>query len=109
MVELGLVKGDYNRQKGVRKRVYLFVINEDKIVVNKREQQLLLLKPDFVANGQLNHCAKENVLFWIKQPETENVLWLLPIKYYFGNPKALEEANNKLTRNAIGQIIPVRT
>lgn len=101
-----------NKQGGNRKRVYLFVVDENKLVVNKREQQLLLLKPDFVANGQIMHCAKENVLFWTKKPETENVLWLLPAKCYlwlFRNPNIVEEMKNGFTRDLSGQIIATKT
>lgn len=91
-----------NKQNGDRKRFYLFIVDENKLVVNKREQQLLLLKPDFVANGQFRHCSKENVLFLLKSGKFE--LWNLPASYFFGNPKNFEQANNSFTRNFFGQI-----
>lgn len=104
MVDLVLNK-EKRAPKGVRKRVYLFVVDEvrhnSKVVLTDREQRLMGLRPDFVTNGRLYRCAMDNVLFWIKNPETENLLWHLPVKYYFGNPRALDEAKASVCKDGV--------
>lgn len=80
---------------GNRKRVYLFIVNENNSVVDEREKTLKKLRPDFVANGQIRHCAKENVLFWLKT----NILTLghLMAIWFFYDPASIEGVKTSLT------------